>query len=223
MTDSPWSPSAVPSSSQHRTGRSPHRLIEVVTVLLLGLATVGSAWSAYQVSRWNGTETDEARASAGFRIEASREYALATQLVAYDASAVSQYSQAVAAENEELQQFLRETIIRPGFRPILADWQAEIDAGRLPTNLLQNEEYLADLFAVSDAADDEALAAASRSEDAGSTADDYVSLTLFFASALFLAGITASFSTRFAKLTLLSAAGIVLLVAAGLLAGYPIA
>jgi hypothetical protein len=222
VTESPWSPSP-DARTDGRAGGAPHRLIEVVTVLLLGLATVGSAWSAYQVSRWNGVETDEARASAGFRIDASREHALATQLVAYDASAVSQYGEAVAADNPELQQFLRETIVRPGFRPILAEWQAEIDAGRLPANLLQNEEYLADLFAESDAADDQALAAAARSEEAGSNADNYVQLTLFFASALFFAGITASFNTRFTKLTLLSAAGIILLVAAGLLTGYPVA
>lgn len=221
MTDSPWAPSLAPSPGG--TGPSPHRLIEIVTVLLLGLATVGSAWSAYQVSQWNGVETDEARVSAGFRIDASREFALATQIVAYDASAVSQFGQAVAAENEQLQEFLRETVIRPGFEPILQQWREEIDAGRPPTNLLQNDEYLEGLFAASDAADDEALAAASRSEEAGSNADDYVRLTLFFASALFFAGITASFSTRFTKLILLSASAITLLAAGGLLAGFPVA
>ncbi len=192
-------------------------------MLLLGLATVGSAWSAYQVSQWNGLETDEARVSAAFRIEASREYALATQIVAYDAASVTQYAEAVVEENTELQTFLRETIVRPGFLPILEEWENEIQAGELPTNLLQDEEYLGELFAESDAADVGALAAASRSEEAGNNADDYIQLTLFFASALFFAGITASFRTRFPRLLLMAGAGVTLAVAGALLAGYPVA
>ena len=50
------------SSWQNQNGGSGtvqiHRIIEVLTVLLLAIATVGSAWCAYQVSQWNGIETD---------------------------------------------------------------------------------------------------------------------------------------------------------------------
>ena len=218
MSDSPWA--AAPSKSNDRR---PGRFIEVVTVMLLGLATVGSAWSAFQVSRWNGVETDNARVSASLRIEASREYALATQKVAYDAAAVSQYAQAVSTDNVNLQRFIRETIVRPDFLPILDSWKAQTDVGELPTNLLQNQEYLDELLAPSRALDEQALAATDLSEDAGNTADDYIRLTLFFASALFFAGITASFNTRFTKLLLLGAAGITMAVAGTLLAGYPVA
>lgn len=194
-----------------------------MTVVLLALATVGSAWSAFQVSRWNGVETDEARDSAAFRIDASREYSLATQIVAYDAAAVSQFGQAIASGNEELEAFLRQTIIRTGFEPILAQWREEVDAGREPTNLLENRDYLEGLFAESDALDAEALAATQRSEEAGDNADDYIRLTLFFASALFFAGITASFRTRVPKIALLAAASATLAVAGALLIDYPVA
>ena len=197
--------------------------MEVATVVLLGVASIGSAWSAYQVSRWNGVETDQARVSAVFRIDSSREYALATQLVAYDAAAVSQYAQSIAAENVALQDFLRETIVRPAFRPVIDEWKEQIAAGQPPTNLLENQEYLSDLFAESNAADAAALGAAALSEEAGNDADGYVRITLFFAMALFFAGITASFSSRLARIMLLSASGITLVVASVLLATYPIA
>jgi len=195
----------------------------VATVLLLGLATVGSAWSAYQVSQWNGLETDEARIAASHRIDASREYALATQIVAYDAAVVSQFAQAVALDNEELQTFLESTLIRPAFRPILEEWRQQIADGGIPTNLLEDEEYKTDLFAASQEADNEAAAASIRSEEAGSHGEDYVLLTLFFATALFFAGVTASFSTRFTKIVLLTAAAAVLLFAGAQLISYPIA
>ncbi|HSM66668.1 MAG TPA: hypothetical protein VK860_10220 [Ilumatobacteraceae bacterium] len=194
-----------------------------MTVVLLALATVGSAWSAFQVARWNGVETDEARDSAAFRIDASREYSLATQIVAYDAAAVSQFGQAIAAGNEELEAFLRQTIIRTGFEPILAQWREEIDAGREPTNLLENREYLEELFAESDALDAEALAATRRSEEAGNDADGYIRMTLFFATALFFAGITASFNSRLARILLLSGAAVTIAVAATVLSTYPVA
>lgn len=198
-------------------------MIEIATVLLLGLATVGSAWSAYQVSQWNGIETDEARIAAGHRIDSSKEYALATQTVAYDAAVVSQYAQAVALDNEALQAFLSEVLVRPGFRPVIEEWQAQIAAGETPTNLIEDEDYKAELFAASAAADHEAAAAAVRSEKAGSTADDYVLLTLFFATALFFAGVTASFNTRFTKVILITAAAAVLLFAGAQLVSYPVA
>jgi hypothetical protein len=194
-----------------------------VTVLLLAAASVGSAWSAYQVSQWNGTETDEARASDAFRIDASREYALATQIVAYDASAVSQYAQATAAKNAELQSFLLETVVRPGFRPILAQWKEQYDVGEVPTNLLENQEYLTELFAKSEIADVGALEASVRSEEAGNNADDYVRLTLFFATALFFAGITASFRNRLPRILLLSSAAVTLVIASSMMYTYPVA
>ncbi|MDH4148305.1 MAG: hypothetical protein OEY23_24370 [Acidimicrobiia bacterium] len=191
--------------------------------MLLALGTLGSAWSAFQVSRWNGVETDEARTSASFRVDASREYALATQTVAYDAAAVSQYAQAISSDNANLQRFIRETIVRPAFLPILDNWEEQIAAGELPTNLLQNQEYLDALLEPSRDLDAKALAASVQSEDAGDTGDDYIRLTLFFASALFFAGITASFSTRVPKLALLVAAGATLAVAGALLIDYPVA
>ena len=237
---SPWSgrsgsaspqPSSTATTSGSPTGTTTNsaepprasRLIEIVTVVLLAVATVGSAWSAYQVARWNGTETDEARKSGSLRIDASREYSLGTQIVAYDAAAVGQFGQAVASGNEELQEFLSATIIRSGFEPILQQWRDEIDAGMVPTNLLENDDYLRELFAKSDELDAASLAAAQRSEEAGDNADGYVRLTLFFATALFFAGITASFSSRTARLMLLSAAGVTVAIAIGLLFSYPVA
>jgi hypothetical protein len=223
MTSSPWSGEPSGSGRSGRSRSQPGRLIEIVTVVLLAVATVGSAWSAYQVSRWNGVETDEARASAVLRIESSREFGLATQVAAYDAATVAQYAAAVASENEALQDFLRATLVRPGFVPMFDSWEAQISAGQTPTNLLADEEYLDGLFASSDALDAEAGEATARAEEAGANGDDYIRLTLFFASALFFAGITASFSTRFSKILLLLGSAVILGAAGVLLAGFPVA
>ena len=216
------------SSWQNQNGRGGtvqvHRIIEVLTVLLLAIATVGSAWCAYQVSQWNGRETDAARESGVARIEGSREYALATQKVAYDAASVAQYAEAVVDGNERLQAFLRTSIIRPGFLPLLDEWQTFIDeTGQAPPNLVENEEYLADLFAESTKYDEAALAASVEGDEAGRHADDYIVTTLFMASALFFAGVTASFSSRMTRIVLLAASALTLGFAAARIAGFPIA
>jgi len=201
-----------------------YRIIEVLTVLLLAVATVGSAWCAYQVSQWNGMETDASRASAVARINGSREYALATQKVAYDAASVAQYAEAIVDGNEPLQTFLRASIIRPAFLPLLDEWQAYIDeTGEPPPNLVENEEYLSSLFAKSTEYDEVALAATIEGDDAGRNADDYIVTTLFMASALFFAGVTASFSSRLTRIVLLAASALTLGFAAARIAGYPIA
>jgi len=219
VSESPWAPE--PSRGK---GAAPSgRIIEIITVALLALATVGSAWSAFQVSRWNGVETDDARTSASYRIDASRAYALATQTVAYDAASVSQYAQAVSTDNANLQRFIRETIVRPRFLPILDSWEEQIAAGEVPTNLLQDQEYLDELLGPSQDLDAKALAASVQSEEAGNTGDDYIRLTLFFASALFFAGITASFRTRLPKLLLIAASSATLVVAGAMLISYPVA
>ncbi len=157
------------------------------------------------------------------RIESSREFGLATQKAAYDAATVAQYATAVAGENQALQDFLRATLVRPGFVAMFESWEAQIAAGQTPTNLLADEDYLSELFAASDALDAEAGVATVRAEEAGANGDDYIRLTLFFASALFFAGITASFSNRFSKIVLLLGSAAILAAAGVLLAGYPVA
>jgi hypothetical protein len=158
------------------------------------------------------------------RINGSREYALATQKVTYDAASVAQYAEAVVAGNEPLQAFLRASIIRPEFLPKLDEWQAYIDeTGKPPPNLVEDTDYLGALFAKSNQYDDAALAASLEGDEAGRNADDYIVTTLFMASALFFAGVTASFSSRMTRIMLLAASALTLGYAAARIAGYPIA
>src|SRR3954447_4747805 len=89
------------------------RLIEVLAVIMLGVATVGSAWCGYQASRWNGKQDDIARHGSDLQVDANRQFGLATQTVSYDSNMMAQYADAVASGNEKLQEFVRTTLIRP--------------------------------------------------------------------------------------------------------------
>jgi hypothetical protein len=215
----------VTSSSRSKAAdrdRFGERAIEVLAVLLLGIATIGSAWCGYQASSWNSEEADLAREALDAQVEAARLFGLATQTVSYDTNMVAQYAQAVVAENDALIRFYRETLIRPGFLPVLDRWEEEIARGEAPTNLLADEEYLNEQLTDYRATASRGEAASVASQEAGENSEDYVLTTLLFASALFFAGVTTSFRVRFARLLMLAGATLLIAYCAARLVEFPV-
>lgn len=199
------------------------RVIEILAVLLLGIATVGTAWCGYQSSQWNGAQTDYARESSDQRVEASRLFGLATQKVAYDANMVSEYAAAVQAGNTQLAEFYRQNLVRPAFLPQLDKWQAQIQAGGAAPNLFEDPEYLGAQFAEYDKAVAQSEAFTALSQEASETSDSYVITTIMLAIALFFAGVTSSFRYQPAKALLIILALGTVAYAAVRLADLPIA
>ncbi|HEY6800157.1 MAG TPA: hypothetical protein VI121_05905, partial [Agromyces sp.] len=102
----------------------------MIAVLLLGIATIGTAWCGYEASRWNQDQGDLARQSSDLRVEANRQFGLATQSIAYDATLVAQYAKAVVDGDTGLQEFYRSTLFRPAFLPVLERWQEALQDGK---------------------------------------------------------------------------------------------
>jgi len=199
------------------------RVMEILAVALLGVATIGSAWCGYQASRWNSDESEFAREASDLQVEAAREFGLATQTVSYDSNMAAQYARAVVEGDEQLQRFYRETLIRPDFLPILDEWQSSAEAGNgPPPNLFEDQDYIdAELSDYQETAA-KAQAKSAEGEEAGTNADDYVLTTLLLASALFFAGLTTSFRVRGAQMLLLVGSGVLLAYAAARLVDAPV-
>jgi hypothetical protein len=199
------------------------RLIEIVAVLLLGIATVGTAWCGYQSSQWNGEQSDLAREASDERVEATRLFGLATQQLAYDANIVAQYAQAVVENDDNLTQFYRKNLVRPPFVPLLDQWVAESAAGGTPTNLFQDQDYLQEQFGDYQKAIEQAEVLTKASQQASATSDEYVIITILLAMALFFAGVTSSFRYQPARVFLVLFAVGTVAMAAVRLADLPIA
>jgi hypothetical protein len=199
------------------------RSLEVLAVILLGVATVGSAWCGYQASKWNSDQGDLARHSSDLRVEASRQFTLATQAVSYDAAMVAQYAQAFQQQNANLMLFYRTSLIRPAFLPVLDAWEAQVKAGKAPTNLLSDQAYLDQQFASYRSSTAEADAASLAGDQAGRNGDAFVLTTLLFAVALFFAGVTSSFRYRSVRIILLIGAVAAIAFAAARLVTVPVA
>lgn len=208
--------------SELRNGRSA-RAIEVLSVVLLAVATVGSAWCAYQSTRWNGEEATQAQHSTDERVEATRLFSYGAQVVSYDAGVAADYAKAYLAGDQDLQAFYRNVLARPEFVTVLDDWQERADSGAELGSLLTDEEYIARQLTGYQEAMDASDAAGELAREAGTTADEYIVLTLLLAGALFFAGVTSSFRTRTVQLALLTLASVLIALTAGQLANLPIA
>jgi hypothetical protein len=211
---------SVTTAKERRRGN--RTLLELVAVALLGIGTVATAWCGFQASRWNGEEAHESRDAVIAQTSASEKYTFGAQVFAYDANMVAQYAQAVASENVKLQQFIRENLVRPAFLPVLDEWVAQITAGQQVTSMFDDQEYLDSLFGESEKARDASAAALERSREAGENGDEYLLTTLITATALFFAGVTTSFTSRPARLLLLTVSAVAIVVTAARLADLPI-
>jgi len=212
------------SKTEKARGIRGDRLIEIVAVVMLAVATLGSAWCGFQANQWNGKESDFGRAGTDARVEASRQFGLATQKVAYDASIVAQYAQAFIEGNDKLITFYKTTLIRPEFLPVVEKWEAAVKAdGTPPPNLFQDPAYLTAQFADYQKAEAVANDATQKGDQASALGDDYVLTTLLLASALFFAGVTTSFRLRIPRLMLLAAAGLTIAYAASRLVTLDVA
>jgi hypothetical protein len=199
------------------------RFLEVFAVILLGVATVGTAWCALQSQLWSGEAGRIANVAAAGHAEANRLYGLATQTIAYDSTTVASYAQAVATDQSGLQEFYRTALVRKGFVGYLDTWEQQIRAGGTPGNLLDNVEYIEEVLGPFEAAQARADADTKAGEDAGRLGDLYTLSTVLLAISLFFAGVTASFRSPGLRVALLTAALLTIAVSASRLADLPVA
>ncbi len=198
------------------------RLLELIVVLLLGITTVGTAWCGFQATRWNGDSGDLNGVATAQRVEGSRLFGVATQKVTYDSMMVAKYAEASQQGNVKLQQFYRQSVIRPEFLPVLDRWEAAVKAGDPTVGVFEDKDYLAEQFAPYEETVAAAEQATQESQQAGEIAEAYVGTTILLATALFFAGITTSFRYRIARILLLILATGAVAIAAARIADLPI-
>src|SRR5262245_17294619 len=101
MAESPQSPA--PESP--RKGAPRLALIEPVALVLLSLATVGTAWCSYQAAVWGGLSQRYVNQSAAASRRAAISQLRAHQMVLLDVVLFSQHINARANSNETLARF----------------------------------------------------------------------------------------------------------------------
>lgn len=198
------------------------RILEIVAVLLLGVATVGTAWCGLQSTLWNGEQDDLSMQAANQRVEASRLFGFAAQTIAYDANVLSQYADAVIEGDTRRQTFYRKVLMRPDFVPFLDKWAAELKAGSTP-NLTEDSSYRQAISAKYREAEGTAEDLAQQASEAGQIGDAYVLTTVLLATSLFFAGVTSSFRYPVVRTALLVGCVLAIALAASRMIDLPVA
>ena len=167
-------------------------LFEIVATVLLALATVATAWSGYQASRWNGEQATAFSRASAMRIESTRAAGLADSQTQIDVATFTQWVDAYAQDQTELADFYYKRF-RPEFKPAMDAWIA--------TRPLRNPDAPLTPFAMPEyevAARAEAEQLEAEAEDWSAKArtniqraTNYVLAVVLFAAVLFFAGMSA--------------------------------
>ena len=211
---------ATPAEAPPAHGRS---LQELVVTVLLVVAALGTSWSSYQATRWNGEQAAAAGRTSAVRIDAARAQSLAQAQTQVDVATFIAWADANRQRDVRLAAFYVQRF-RPEFRPAFDAWRATrpfADPDAPPTPFAMPEYQLASRT------DADALDAAS---EAGSAqvrlyiqrSSDYVLTVVLYAIVLFFAGMSTKLTNTRLKWVMTAAGCLVLLGTLGWIATLPV-
>jgi hypothetical protein len=197
--------------------------IEIVATVMLSLATLGTAWSGYQASRWNGEQAKAFSRAAAARVESAKAADLANSQSQVDVATFIQWVDSYALDRKELADFYFARF-REEFKPAVDAWVA--------TKPLQNDDAPLTPFAMPEyrvAAQAEAQRLEADAEELSATAREnvqratnYVLCVVLFAAVLFFAGISTRLRTRALRRVLLGFGIVVFVGTVVWLATFPV-
>ena len=210
----------MPSSEPVDEGRTWQELL--VTVLLV-VAALGTSWSSYQATRWNGEQAAAAGRTNAIRIEAARAQGLSQAQTQVDVATFIAWADADRSGEDEVADFFVERF-RDEFGPAYEAWMATdpmTNSDAPPTPFAMDEYQVAsrDEAARLDTAA-EASAAEVRLDIQRSS--NYVLTVVLYAVVLFFAGMSTRLKNPRLRWVMTLAGAAVLLAALGWIATFPV-
>jgi|Tabmets5t2r1_1033131.scaffolds.fasta_scaffold02063_2 hypothetical protein len=204
-------------------GTRAERWAEILAAVVLSLATVLTAWSAFEATKWSGVMAIRFSEANAARTQSAQASATANAKRTIDVTVFAEYLSAVATDERELVAFLQERF-RDEFKPAFQAWARQrprTNPAAPPTPFAMAEYRIAEdaesarLAELADVRGREA-------REANQRGDNYVLVTVLFASVLFFAGISTKFAGRGIKLGLGILAAVVLVSGIIVLATFPV-
>ena len=200
-----------------------NRWLELATALLLALAAVGTAWAAYQSARWHGKQAEAQSASIAARVESTRQTGVANRQALIDVSIFTQWVNAYARGEGELESFYRKRF-RAEFQPAFKAWVATRPRKNpsAPLSPFAMPQYHLAASEEADALEARAGAFSASVSRYIQRADNYTLAVVLFASCLFFAGISTRLDTLGPRAGLLTLGYVLLLGTVVWLATFPV-
>jgi hypothetical protein len=194
------------------------RVLDILTVILLSVTAVLTAWCGFEASKWGGEMSIAFSQASSARIQAASAESTAQAARQYDLTLYTEWVLAEANGQDDLVRFVEERFTEE-FAVAFDAWNVEGRASRGP---LAMAEYVPpgtveakELSARADKKFDEALTNNQRG-------DDYSLLTVLFALVLFFAAISQHQSAPWRRRVFLSLAGVIAIGGIAMLLTFPI-
>jgi hypothetical protein len=217
-----------------------HRF-EIYEAILLAVAALLTAWAAFQATKWGGVQADNYSRAGAARTESTRASTRAGQLTGIDVNSFTSWVSAIGSERRAgiddgfaadgtytpkpgTESGFLYARFRPEFRTAVDAWLATTpltNPAAAPTPFAMTEYKVADA-ARADQLELTADAFAATAREANQYGDDYVLMTILFASVLVLVGIGSKMDTLRARVLLFGLACTILIVAGVFLLTFPV-
>ena len=181
------------------------RWVEIACAVVLSLATMSTAWCAYQSTLWGGVQTFRLAAANKAGRESSAAALAALQTRAFDASMGISYMQAKHEGNDRQEKFLFDRF-RPEMKKAVEAWLKTdpFNNPAAPLGPLRMAEYVQPELEEAKRQDELFVQELAAAQNANQTSDTYVLLTVLFASVLFFGGIAGTLDSRRLRLMILA-------------------
>jgi hypothetical protein len=188
------------------------RIAELITVILLSVTTLATAFSAYQGASWGTTMSILLGQASAKRMMASRATATANQLILLDISLFTNWLNAYAGEDEALAKFYEERF-RPEFQPAFAAWLATRPRFNpaAPKSPFAMPEYEVGELREAVRLDEEAAALTNAGMAANDKRDGFALSTVLLASVLFFVGMAQRLKSSSLRITLVLVGALIFL------------
>ncbi|GAA1059110.1 hypothetical protein [Agromyces bracchium] len=204
--------------TEHETRDGWTRATEIVSVFLLSVMAVLTAWCGFESSKWGGEMSIAFSQASSARIQAASAEGEARSAQSFDLTIYAAYVEANGNGEEELAEYIRARFT-PEFEVAYVEWVADGQVERSP---FARDEYVPegtreaeDLNARADAKFAEAL-------ENNQRGDNYSLLTVLFALVLFLTAMSQREIVTWMARTLLGLAVIAAIVGVVILSTFPI-
>ena len=178
--------------------------VDIASAALLALATVATAWSGYQASRWNGEQAKAGARANAARIESARAAALANAQKQVDVATFIAWVDAYAHEDARLTDFYFDRF-RKEFKPAVEAWVATkpLKNRSAPLTPFAMPQYRLAEQTKADILENESERSAAGARASIQRSTNYVLGVVLFATALFFAGMSAKLPSRRIRIVLL--------------------
>ena len=211
-----------------------YRHLDLIATALLALATILTAWAAFQSSQWSGVQAVAYSAASRERAQSNQAATLAGQQTTIDVMLFTDWLAALHEEGdavlpqpyvpdpEEYSGFLFERF-RPEFRPAVHAWLAEepLTNPDAPPSPFAMDEYVLAATQESAALEKASERSAALARTAIERKDNYVLATVLCASVLFFCGIGSKLGSPRRRTVLIAIGGAVLLTTVGVVLSFP--